>query len=105
LRQPLHALGLYIAALGARAQEQTWQPLGSSIQRALAALEGQFEQRLDLSRLEASALTPSHARVSLAPLFAKVADELRPHADHKALDLRVADTRLAVRSDPALLAR
>ena len=105
LRQPLHALGLYIAALAARAQEQAWQPLVSSIQRAVAALEGQFEQLLDLSRLEAGALTPSLARVSLAPLFARIADELRPNGDHKGVELRVADTRLAVRSDPALLER
>jgi signal transduction histidine kinase/CheY-like chemotaxis protein len=105
LRQPLHALGLYIAALAARAQEATWQPLVTSIQRAVAALEGQFEQLLDLSRLEAGALTPAHARVCLAPLFAKVAEELRPHADHKGVALRVAATRLAVRSDPALLER
>ncbi len=105
LRQPLHALGLYIAALAARAQEQAWRPLVSSIQRAVAALEGQFEQLLDLSRLEAGALTPTQARVTLAPLFARIADELRPHADHKGIELRVADTRLAVRSDPALLER
>jgi len=105
LRQPLHALGLYIAALAARAQEAAWQPLVTSIQRAVAALEGQFEQLLDLSRLEGGALTPTHARVSLAALFAKVADELRPHAEHKGLALRVAGTRLAVRSDPALLER
>ena len=105
LRQPLHALGLYIAALAARAQEEAWQPLVTSIQRAVAALEGQFEQLLDLSRLEAGALTPTQARVSLAALFAKVADELRPHAEHKGLALRVAGTRLAARSDPALLER
>jgi signal transduction histidine kinase len=105
LRQPLHALGLYIAALAARAHEAPWQPLVKSIQRALAALEGQFEQLLDLSRLEAGALTPSHARVSLAPLFAKVASELSPHAEMKGLGLRVARTRLAVRSDAAMLER
>jgi signal transduction histidine kinase/CheY-like chemotaxis protein len=105
LRQPLHALGLYIAALAARAQEEAWQPLVASIQRAVAALEGQFEQLLDLSRLEGGALTPAPARVSLAALFAKVADELRPHAEHKGLALRVSDTRLAARSDPVLLER
>ena len=105
LRQPLHALGLYIAALAARAHEAPWQPLVKSIQRALAALEGQFEQLLDLSRLEAGAITPSHARVSLAPLFAKVASELSPHAEIKGIGLRVAGTRLAVRSDAAMLER
>jgi len=105
LRQPLHALGLYIAALAARAKEASWQPLVVSIQRAVGALEAQFEQLLDLSRLEAGALSPTYARVSLAPLFSKVASELLPHADHKGLALRIFDTRLAVRSDPALLER
>jgi signal transduction histidine kinase/CheY-like chemotaxis protein len=105
LRQPLHALGLYIAALAARANDAQWRPLVGSIQRAVGALEGQFEQLLDLSRLEAGALTPSHARVALAPLFAKVAAELRPQAEAKHLALRVSNTRLAVRSDPALLER
>ncbi len=105
LRQPLHALGLYVAALAARAQEASIKPLVKSIQRAMAALEGQFEQLLDLSRLEAGALTPVPARVALAPLFAKIVAELSPHAEHKRLHLRMAPTRLAVRSDPALLER
>lgn len=105
LRQPLHALGLYVAALAARVGDAALAPLVSSIQRAVAGLEGQFEQLLDLSRLEAGALKPVHSRVLLAPLFAKVASELRPHAEHKGLALRVAATRLAVRSDPSLLER
>jgi signal transduction histidine kinase/CheY-like chemotaxis protein len=105
LRQPLHALGLYIAALAARATDAQWRPLVASIQRAVAALEAQFEQLLDLSRLEAGALTPSYARVAVTPLIAKVAAELRPQAHAKHLALRVAATRLAVRSDPALLER
>ena len=105
LRQPLHALGLYIAALASRVQDAAAAPLVSSIQRAVAALESQFEQLLDLSRLEAGALMPAHTRVSLEPLFDKVANEMRPHAEHKGLALRVARTRLAVRSDAALLER
>ena len=43
-------LGL-IAALAARDRHR-WRPLVGSVQRAVAALEGQFEQLLDLSRLE-----------------------------------------------------
>jgi len=105
LRQPLHALGLYVAALAMRATSADWRPLVASIQRGLAALEGQFEQLLDLSRLEAGALTPSAARVALAPVLARVADELRAQADVKQLELRVVPTRLAIRSDPALLER
>ena len=105
LRQPLHAVGLYIAALAARATETEWRPLVGSVQRAVAALEGQFEQLLDLSRLEAGALNPASVRVALAPLFARVMTEFKPQADAKGLTLRVAASRVAVRSDPALLER
>ena len=105
LRQPLHALGLYIAALAARATDTEWRPLVGSVQRAVAALEGQFEQLLDLSRLEAGAMNPASVRVAVAPLFARVLAELKPQADAKGLTLRAAASRLAVRSDPALLER
>ena len=105
LRQPLHALGLYTAALATRASGSEWHPLVGSIQRAVAALETQFEQLLDLSRLEAGALTPVPARVNLAPLLARVAREFAPQAEAKGLSLRIVPTRLAVRSDGAMLER
>jgi signal transduction histidine kinase len=96
---------LYIAALAARAKEAAWQPLVVSIQRAVGALEGQFEQLLDLSRLEAGALSAdaSHAcrlRRSSPGWRASSAS-----CRSQGLALRVSDTRLAVRSDPALLER
>ena len=61
LRQPLHALGLYAAALAARAHETEWQGLVGNVQGGIAALETQFGQLLDLSRLEAGALQPEGA--------------------------------------------
>jgi two-component system, sensor histidine kinase len=105
LRQPLHALGLYTAALAVRAREAPWRPLVNNVQNAVNALETQFAQLLDLSRLEAGALTPERSRVALAPLFARVAAEFRPQAAAKGLVLRCAATRLAVDSDAALLER
>jgi two-component system, sensor histidine kinase len=105
LRQPLHALGLYTAALASRAQEAPFRPLVSNIQHAVEALESQFAQLLDLSRLEAGALTPERSRVALAPLLARVASEFSAPAAAKGLVLRCASTRLAVDSDAALLER
>ena len=72
---------------------------------AVDALEAQFAQLLDLSQLEAGAFTPMRARVALAPLFARVAAEFRPLAAAKGLALRVAATRVMVRSDAAMLER
>jgi len=105
LRQPLHVLGLYTAALATRARDSTWQPLVGNVQNAVNALEAQFAQLLDLSQLEAGAHKPERSRVALAPLFARVVAEFRPQAEVKGLSLRSVPTRLAVDSDAALLER
>ena len=105
LRQPLHALGLYTAALAVRADGTELRPLVRSVQGAVTALEGQFEQLLDLSRLEVGGFAPAMTRVVLGPLFAKVAAELQPQAALRGLTLRSPVTQLAVVSDPALLER
>ncbi len=105
LRQPLHALGLYTAALATRAADSPLRPLVASVERAVAALEEQFEQLLDLSRLEAGAVTPVPVRVPLAPLLARIAGEWSLQAEAKGIRLRAARTQHAVVSDPALLER
>jgi signal transduction histidine kinase/CheY-like chemotaxis protein len=105
LRQPLHALGLYAAALAARARRTEWEPLVDSVQGGIAALEMQFGQLLDLSRLEAGALQPEPVDMALGPLLERVGAEFVAQASARGLALRVVPTRLAVRSDPALLER
>jgi signal transduction histidine kinase/CheY-like chemotaxis protein len=105
LRQPLHALGLYTAALAVRAAGTEMKPLVRSVQGAVAALEGQFEQLLDLSRLEVGGFAPAWTRVALAPLFARVLAELQPLAADKGLALRARASTHAVVSDAALLER
>ena len=105
LRQPLHALGLYTAALAVRAGGTELKPLVRSVQGAVAALEGQFEQLLDLSRLEVGGFAPAWTRVALAPLFARVLAELQPLAADKGLVLRARASAHAVVSDAALLER
>jgi signal transduction histidine kinase len=105
LRQPLHVLGLYTAALAVRARDAQWRPLVVNLQTAVDALEGQFAQLLDLSQLEAGGLAPQRARVALAPLFARITEDFAPQAAAKSLALRAAPTRLAVDSDGALLER
>ena len=105
LRQPLHALGLYVAALAARARDSEWRGLVGSVQSAAETLDLQFAQLLDLSRLEAGALRPERHSVTLAPLLARVAAEFAPQAAARGLTLTVVATSLVVESDPLLLAR
>ena len=105
LRQPLHALGLFVAALAKRVRDDELRPLVASVRGALGGLEAQFAQLIDLSRLEAGALDPRRERVPLAPLFGKLAHEFGVEAASRGLSLAFVPTRLAVESDAQLLER
>jgi signal transduction histidine kinase/CheY-like chemotaxis protein len=105
LRQPLHAMGLFAAALAIRAKEPEIKPLVASINASVEAMESLFAQLLDLSRLEAGALQPKPATVPLAPLFARLAADFMPQAEASGLALSARPTRLAVTSDAVLLER
>ena len=88
LRQPLHALGLFAAALSVRVRDAGSRPLVGSINASVEALERLFAQLLDLSRLEAGALHAVPTRLPLAPLFARLAADFAPQADAAGLRLR-----------------
>jgi two-component system, sensor histidine kinase len=105
LRQPLHALGLYVAALAARAKDTEWRSLVGSVQQAAETLDLQFGQLLDLSRLEAGVLRPERQSVPLAPLLAQIASEFAPQAVARGLSFATVTTNLAIDSDPALFTR
>ena len=105
LRQPLHAVGLFAAALAAKARDPDVKPLVASIHASLEALEGLFAQLLDLSRLEAGALHPAPTSVALDPLFARLATDFTPQASASGLALSIVPTRIVVETDPVLLER
>ena len=105
LRQPLHALGLFAAALSLRVRDADLRPLVGSINDSVEALEGLFAQLIDLSRLEAGALQAAPSRIALAPLFARLAADFGPQATAAGLVLRIRPTTLWVVSDPLLLER
>ena len=105
LRQPLHAMGLFSAALSARTRDPEMKPLAASIQTSVEALEMLFGQLLDLSRLDAGALVPERGEVSLGPLFARLEADFMPQAAACGLALRVVPTAWSVDSDPILLER
>ncbi len=105
LRQPLHAMGLYSAALSAKARDPEMRPLAANIHASVEALETLFGQLLDLSRLDAGALHPDRGEVALGPLLARLAVDFSPQAEARGLVLRVVPTRSSVDSDPVLLER
>ncbi|MEO5702203.1 MAG: hybrid sensor histidine kinase/response regulator [Casimicrobiaceae bacterium] len=105
LRQPLHAMGLFAAALAGRVRDPGVTPLVQSIHASVEALEGLFSQLLDLSRLEAGALTPDISAIALQPIFDRIARDLETQASAAGLVLRIHATPAVVLTDQLLLER
>jgi two-component system, sensor histidine kinase len=105
LRQPLHAMGLFAAALSARAQDLQVRHLVSSINASVEALERLFSALMDISKLDAGAVAPKRAAFPLAPVFERLQREFGPPAAAKDLRFVVVPTRAWVESDPVLLER
>lgn len=108
LRQPIHAMSLFVPALKALASRAEIGPgmvgsIADRMQGALDTMAQLLNRLLDISRLDADALQPQAQPVPLAPLFRRVCDEVAQQARAKGLRLRVHDGGLAVQTDPAVL--
>jgi signal transduction histidine kinase len=105
LRQPLHAMGLFAAALQDKTREPEVLNLVNSISASVEALENLFAELLDISKIDAGAIQPELSHFPLAPLFARLKLDFEPLAFEKGLRLHVRPNRLWTRSDPVLLER
>ena len=99
LRQPLHALGLFVAQLRAAATAAERQRLVERIDAAAAMMNELFKALLDISRLDAGALTPNITEFPVARLFERVQTTFAGTAKDAGLDFRVVPTHAWVRSD------
>jgi signal transduction histidine kinase/ActR/RegA family two-component response regulator len=105
LRQPLHALGLFAAALAAKVREPELSGLVGNINASVDALERLFSAMMDISKLDAGAVEPVRCSFPLAPLFARVDAAFAEVAATRGLRLRVVASHAWVDSDPLLLER
>ncbi|MCX7358349.1 MAG: HAMP domain-containing sensor histidine kinase [Alphaproteobacteria bacterium] len=95
MRQPLHALLLYLSALERRVKDGEAREILNKADRAAQSLAGMIEGLIQLARLDANKVEPELERVSLKALF----DDLIASTPHAAADT----TELYVHSDPVLL--
>jgi signal transduction histidine kinase/CheY-like chemotaxis protein len=105
LRQPLHALSLYAAALKLRAADGTMGEIAQQINRALGSLSALVDSLLDISKLDAEAVKPAARRMSVKSLIERIEADFRPVAREKRIEFRVSSTENDVESDPVLLER
>jgi two-component system, sensor histidine kinase len=103
LRQPVHALGLFLEVLG-QTDLSTYQrdALKSARSANLASTE-MLNILLDFSRIEAGVVDANMQSVAVQPLLHKLEIEFAPQAEAKGLVYRSRDTVAHVFSDPVLL--
>ena len=104
LRQPLHAMGLFIDGLLPTASA-TQRPAVLRLQEGAEFMGVLLDDLLEISRLDAQVLTPAIGNVSLAMLFDQLGAQHAARAAASQVRLVWEDRGLAVRSDPALLLR
>ncbi|MFL6600541.1 MAG: hybrid sensor histidine kinase/response regulator [Steroidobacteraceae bacterium] len=105
LRQPLHALTMFLGTLTFHVTTDDARRLLGRIKDTAGMLEEQFNSLLDLSRFDAGAVEIDNKLFRLDTVVEKLVEELRPEAEAKALDIRAVVCPATVRSDPLLIGR
>lgn len=105
LRQPLHALGLFVAQLHGKNRADERKRLLARIDAALSAMNELFNALLDVSRLDAGALKPDLSEFPVQQLLKRVETTFVGAAREKGLSLRVLACSTWVKSDIILLER
>ena len=105
LRQPLHALGLFVAHLRMPLKPGERAKTVERVDAAVREMTEMFNALLDISKLDAGVLVPKIVEFSIARLLQKIETAFEQTAREKGLRLRVMPSDAWVRSDPLLLER
>jgi signal transduction histidine kinase len=105
LRQPLHALGLFCAALDQRLHDIPERPLVRNMMSSIEALETSFGAMLDISRLDAGVVRPALQTFPVRDVFRRLYQQFGGEAETHDISLRFRAARRRVVSDPLLLER
>ncbi|MEO8118138.1 MAG: ATP-binding protein [Rhodoferax sp.] len=105
LRQPTHALGMFVARLAQLPHDAETRQLIGSLEASVLAMQDLLDGLLDISRLDAQAVQVQLRPFALADIFDQLRGGLTLTAVDKGLRLRVRPTAVWLMSDPTLLHR
>ena len=105
LRQPLHALSLFVSELEGTHQTSAQRRLVRRIGVAADSMNEMLLALLDISRIDLAGIAPQIQEFPLQPLLERVVGNHAGEAREKGLRLSAAPTRAWTRSDPRLLER
>jgi signal transduction histidine kinase len=105
LRQPLHALGLFVSGL-AQSDVARYEPrLVAHIQSAVDTLQNLLDAILDISRLDGGNIVPEIGSFPLGAVLDRLTRDLSLLAEQKGLQLKVRPAQVWVHSDPKIVER
>jgi signal transduction histidine kinase len=99
LRQPLHALGLFVAQLRTASTPAERSPIFERIDTAIATMNELFNSLLDISRLDAGALAPNMTEFPVGEVLKRVHTTFADSARAAGLRFRIVASSAWVRSD------
>lgn len=105
LRQPMHAIGLFLAALKEQVDVPEALRIVDNIEASVAAMSGLFNALLDISRLDAGVIEVQARVFPANRLLDRIRSAFTAQAEAQGLKLLVVPSRVLLHSDPLLLER
>jgi len=105
LRQPLHAMSLFVAAMEDSARYPETKEMVGNVQRCTTALDSLLQTLLDISKIDAGVIEPRPEHFRLMPLVSRLDAEFSPQAQAMGLTLIEQCNDVAAHSDPTLVER
>lgn len=102
LRQPIHALGLFLGAMDRGNLNSLQQEILANADKSIHTCQEMLESLLNFSRIEANVIQATPENFALQPLLHKLHAEFCTAMTDTKLDLRLHDTSAWVRADPLL---
>ncbi len=103
LRQPVQALSLLNGALRRTITDERALEMVDSQQHSLTAMTNLLNSLLDISRLDAGAVTPECEDFPIQRLIDRLSDEFARQAQHAGLEFSAGSSAAVINSEPNLL--
>ncbi|NRB37912.1 MAG: response regulator [Pseudomonadales bacterium] len=105
LRQPLHAMAMFLDAMKMESDEEKKQQLLLKLEASVKNMSDLFNELLDVSKLEARINKPNLKDVAIKSMLQRISLEFEVLAADKKLQFRCRPLDIVVRSDPIMLER
>ena len=105
LRQPVHALSLFVGALGQQPLEQEGRRLLEYVRTSVDTMGSMFNSLLDVSKLDAGMVQPELCVFPVKPMLERICTDEGALAHVKGLTLQANVQALSALTDPTLLER